>query len=138
MSTERVFTDEALEKLRLRVFPRVPWTAEGPVRRRYRVRAARADQTAAEALEALAAAEGFIAPGRHALTGDGGACLAAYRRGDEADTLVFGTGTDAFWCDLALGQPDGEGWQTLIVRSERAENLVALAHAAWAVRFRRA
>ena len=137
MSTERIFDDPALEALRKKYFPRVPWTGAGPVRRRYLARAAQAGQTVAGALEALALAEGFIAPGGHAVTGGPEACLAALQSRGEADTLLFGEGLDALWCDLALGPADADGWQEMIVRSEEAENLVALAHAVGAVRFRK-
>lgn len=135
MSTDAVFTDPALEALRKRFFPRVPWTDHGPVRRRYLARAE--GRTVEETLEALALEEGFIAPGCHAVTGDAAACLAAYRTGGNGDTLVFGRGLDAVWCDLALSESDANGWQELIVRSETAENLIALASAVGAVRFKK-
>lgn len=125
--------------LKKKYFPRVPWTEEGPVRRRYRVRAAEDGRTASAALTELAGQEGFTAPDRPAVAGDAVACLAAFRdRMPECGAgLVIGWGLDAFWCDLALGPADAEGWQELIVRSETAENLVALAHAAGALRFRK-
>ncbi len=135
MSTEKIFDDPILEALRRRYFPRIPWTAEGPVRRRYRAKAE--GRTVAEALEALALEEGFIAPGERAVTGGPEACLAAMESRGERDTLIFGDGPDNLWCDLALGPADGDGWQELIVRSEEAENLTALAHAVGAVRFRK-
>ena len=135
MLTDVVFTDPALEALRRRYFPRVPWGPEGPVRRRYIARAEGKSVTAA--LEALALTEGFIAPGGHAVVGGPEACLAAFRRRGSEDTIVFGEGLDALWCDLALSVPDAGGWQKMIVRSEQAENLVALAHAVGAVRFRK-
>ena len=135
MSTNAVFTDPALEALRKRYFPRVLWTDQGPVRRRYLARAE--GRTVEEALEALALEEGFIAPGGHAVTGDAAACLAAYRTGGNGDTLVFGRGLDAVWCDLALSEPDADGWQEMIVRSETAENLVALASAMGTVKFKK-
>ena len=135
MSTEKIFDDPILEALRRRYFPRIPWTAEGPVRRRYQARAE--GRTVAEALEALALSEGFIAPGERAVTGGPEACLAAMESRGERDTLIFGDGPDAVWCDLALGPADGDGWQELIVRSEEAENLTALAHAVGAARFRK-
>ena len=135
MSTEKIFDDPALEILRRRYFPRIPWTDEGPVRRRYRAKAE--GRTVAEALEALALEEGFIAPGERAISGGPEACLAAMRDRGERDTLIFGDGSDAVWCDLALCPADEDGWQELIVRSEEAENLTALAHAAGAARFRR-
>ena len=119
MSTERIFDDPALEALRKKYFPRVPWTGAGPVRRRYLAKAVGAGQTVAGALEALALAEGFIAPSGHAVTGGPETCLAA------------------LWCDLALGPADADGWQEMIVRSEEAENLVALAHAVGAAWFRK-
>lgn len=135
MSTDAVFTDPALEALRKRYFPRVPWTDRGPVRRRYLARAE--GRTVAEALQALALEEGFIAPGGHAVTGDAAACLAAYRTGENGDTLVFGRGLDSVWCDLSLTEPDAGGWQEMIVRSETAENLIALASTVGAVRFKK-
>ena len=135
MSTNIVFTDPALEALRKKYFPRVPWTDEGPVRRRYLARAE--GQSVAAALEALALSEGFIATGGRAVTGGAEACLAAFRDRAGEETMVFGNSLDALWCDLALSAPDADGWQTLIVRSETAENLIALAHAVGAVRFRR-
>ncbi len=135
MSTEKVFDDPALEALRKRYFPRIPWTGEGPVRRRYRAKAE--GRTVAEALEELALSEGFIAPGERAISGGPEACLAAMESRGERDTLIFGDGSDSLWCDLALCPADEDGWQELIVRSEEAENLTALAHAAGAVRFRR-
>ncbi len=134
---ERIFDDPELEALRKKFFPRIPWTGEGPVRRRYMAKAAWEGQTVAEALEDLALAEGFIAPGGRAVTGDGEECLAAFRDRGGEDTLIFGEGLDAVWCDLALGPADEEGWQALIVRSEEAENLTALAHAVGAVRFKK-
>ncbi len=134
---ERIFEDDDLEALRRKYFPRVPWTEAGPVRRRYYARAVREDQTVAGALEALAIEEGFIGPGRRAVTGDGAACLAAMQNRGGAETLVFGLGPDACWCDIAFGQVAGDGWQEILVRSEEAENLVALAHAAGVVRFKR-
>ena len=134
---QKVFDDPALEALRKRYFPRVPWTGAGPVRRRYMAKAAQEGETVAGALEALALAEGFIAPGGRALMGGPEQCLAAMRKRGEADTLIFGDGLDAVWCDLALGPADSGGWQELIVRSEEAENLVALAHAVGAVWFKK-
>ena len=135
MSTERVFDDSALEALRKRYFPRVPWGEAGPVRRRYLARAE--GRTVAEALQALALAEGFLAPGGRAVMGGPEECLAAFRQRGGEECLVFGLGPDVYWCDLALSEPDGSGWQQLIVRSETAENLVALASAMGAVRFRK-
>ena len=135
MSTEKIFGDPALEALRKRYFPRIPWTDEGPVRRRYRAKAE--GRTVAEALEVLALSEGFIASGERAVTGGPEECLAAMQTKGGADTLIFGQGLDVVWCDLALGPADEDGWQELIVRSEEAENLTALAHAVGAARFRR-
>ena len=135
MSTERIFDDPALETLRKRYFPRVPWGPDGPVRRRYLAQAA--DGDVAAALEALALSEGFIAPGGRAVQGGPEVCLAAFRQRDGEDRLVFGRGQDVCWCDLALSEPDDDGWQVLTVRSETAENLVALASASGAVRFKK-
>ncbi len=137
MSTEPVLSDPALEALRKKLFPRIPWTAEGPVRRRYRAKAAAEGRTVAGALEALALSEGFLAPGGRTVTGGAAQCLEAFRRRGTEDVLVFGQGLDAVWCDLALGPADADGWQEMLVRSEEAENLVALAHARGAVRFRK-
>ena len=136
MSTERVFADDALEGLRRKFFPRIPWTEAGPVRRRYGARATEPGQTVEGALTALAKAEGFIGPDQQAVSGGADACLAAFRTRGERDILVFGHGLDAVWCDFALGPAGEDGWQELIVRSEEAENLTALAHAVGAVRFR--
>lgn len=120
-------------------FPRVPWTKDGPVRRRYLVRAAEEGRTAEAVLEELAATEGFTAPDRPAVIGDAPACLDVYLRRETAGMagLVIGRGLDAFWCDLALGEPGTGGWRELIVRSETGENLVALAHAVGVLRFRK-
>lgn len=138
MSTERIFAEDDLEALRRKYFPRVPWTEAGPVRRRYRARAVREGQTVEDALEALAKAEGFVGPGQEAVSGGGAACLAAFRARSGRDIVVFGRGLDVVWCDFALGPAGEDGWQELIVRSEEAENLTALAHAVGAVRFKRA
>lgn len=139
MSTGFALEDSELEALRRKYFPRVPWTGQGPVRRRYRVRAAKGGSAAA-ALVRLAQEEQFIEPGQEAVLGNAAACLAAFRKRAAGGTvaMVFGQGLDANWCDLALGETDEEGWQEMIVRSEEAENLIALAHAAGALRFRKA
>ena len=137
MSTDRVFAEDDLEALRRKYFPRVPWGPAGPVRRRYRARAAEPGRSLEEALTALAKAEGFIGPGREAISGGPEACLGAFRDRNGQDTMVFGHGLDAVWCDFALGPVGEDGWQELIVRSEEAENLTALAHAVGAARFRR-
>ena len=137
MAKERIFADETLESLRRRYFPRVPWGPDGPVRRRYLARAAAEDRTVEEVLTALAEAEGFTGPGRETFIGDGSGCLAALQ-GRDGDRMILGRGLDAVWCDAAVGPADGSGWQELIVRSEEAENLVALAHAVGALRFRKA
>lgn len=136
MLTGRVFADEALEALRRKFFPRIPWTEAGPVRRRYIARAAEPGRSVEDALAALAKAEGFIGPGEEAVCGGAETCLAAFRIRGERDILVFGRGLDVVWCDFALGPAGEDGWQELIVRSEEAENLTALAHAVGAVRFR--
>ncbi len=129
---------EELEKLRKKFFPRVPWDeALGPVRRRYFVRAASGDALAAVA--ALGEREGFTEPGQRTVTGDGAACLAAFREKAAGGPvgMILGTETGAFWCDIALGGADGEGWRPMIVRSEEGENLTALAHGAGTLYFRR-
>ena len=138
MAKERVFEDEALEALRRKYFPRVPWTGAGPVRRRYRAKAAKEGQSVETALAALAEAEGFTGPGQETVTGGPETCLAAFQDRGGAERMIFGRGLDSHWCDLALGPADGSGWQELVVRSEEAENLVALAHAAGVLRFRKA
>ncbi len=135
MSTNSIFTDPALEALRKKYFPRVPWGEDGPVRRRYLAKAE--GRTVEEALQALALAEGFIAPGERAVTGGPETCLAAFQGRGSGDTLVFGRGRESVWCDLALSAPDEDGWQELIVRSEEGENLIALAGAVGAVRFKK-
>ena len=137
--TEPVLKDEALEALRRKYFPRVPWTEQGPVRRRYRTKAASGADVAAE-LVRLAQSERFIEPGQSAVMGNAGACLVAFRKRveDSSIAMIFGQGLDAHWCDLALGAPDADGWQEMIVRSEEAENLIALAHAVGVLRFKRA
>ena len=130
---------EELEKLRKKYFPRVPWTEDGPVRRRYRARSADG-LSVPEALLALARREGFVEPGGAAVLGDAAACLAAFRErtaGGPAG-VILGTETSAHWCDAAAGEPDEEGWQLLIVRSEEGENLTALAHGEGVLRFRKA
>ena len=139
MPDDKIFADEALEGLRRKYFPRIPWTEQGPLRRRYLTRPAQ-DADAIQVLTDLAAAQGFIEPGQHAVTGDAGACLAAFqaRVRDRSIALIFGTELSAHWCDLALGPADPEGWRELIVRSEEAENLTALAHAVGVLKFRRA
>ncbi len=127
------------QALRKRYFPRIPWGPEGPVRRRYRVRAAEEGVSPSEALAKLAEAEGFTAPDRPWIEGDGAVCLAAFqdRPGESEAGLVIGRGLDVYWCDLALGAPDSDGWQELIVRSETGENLIALAHGMGTLRFRK-
>ena len=139
MSTNVVFEDEALEALRKKYFPRIPWTERGPVRRRYLTRAAAGENVVA-ALVRLAQQEQFIEPGQNAVLGNAGACLAAFQRrgSDSTIAMVFGTDLDAHWSDLALGAPDGDGWQEIIVRSEEGENLIALAHATGVLRFKKA
>ena len=125
------------EALRKKYFPRVPWTEQGPVRRRYLAKAADGSASVTEALARLAEREGFVEPGRHAVIGNAEASFAAFC--DKAAVgMVFGTELSAHWCDAACGEPDAEGWQELIVRSEEGENLTALAHAKGALRFRRA
>lgn len=140
MPTVFTLEDEALEALRRKFFPRVPWTERGPVRRRYRVKAASGSENAEAELIRLAYNERFIEPGQSAVMGNAEACLDAFRERvtDSAIAMVFGKGLDAHWCDLSLDEPDEEGWQEMIVRSEEAENLIALAHAVGALRFRKA
>lgn len=131
--------DEALEALRRKYFPRVPWTEQGPVRRRYRVKAAEGESAAAELIR-LAQNERFIEPGQSAVMGNARACLDAFgkKAADSSIAMVFGQGLDAHWCDIAFGPADEEGWQEMIIRSEEGENLIALANAAGVLRFRRA
>ena len=139
MSTEPILTDPFQEHMRKKYFPRVAWTEDGPVRRRYLTKAESGESVIAE-LVRLAQAERFIEPGQEAVLGNAEACLAAFRKRTEDDTIamVFGNGLDAHWCDLALGEPDSELWQELIVRSEEGETLIALAHARGVLRFRKA
>ena len=118
-------------------FPRVPWTDDGPVRRRYLARAV-SDGDVTAALAALAGREGFTEPGQKTVTGGADDCLAAFRAKSTGGVgMIFGTETAAHWCDIAAGSPDADGWQPLIVRSEEGENLVALAHCEGILRFRR-
>lgn len=132
--------NEELEKLRRKFFPRIPWGEDGPVRRVYLARSAEDGAPVEAALLELACREGFVEPGGPAVTGGAEECLAAFRQkpaGGPAG-MIFGTEVSAFWCDIAAGRPDGEGWQRLIVRSEEGENLVALAHADGVLHFRKA
>ncbi len=126
------------EKLKKKYFPRVPWTEEGPVRRRYRARSEGGDVLAA--LAALAEAESFTEPGQKTVVGGADACLAAFSRKAEGEPvgMVFGSETAAHFCDIAAGPPDAEGWQELLGRSEEGENLTALAHNLGLLRFRKA
>ena len=126
------------ESLRKKYFPRVPWTELGPVRRRYRAKPMDGG-TAQEALVLLARREGFIEPRQKAVIGDAQECFAAFRRKPEDDAvgMIFGTETEAHWCDIACGRVDDEGFQELIVRSEEGENLTALAHAEGILTFKR-
>ena len=131
---------EELEKLRKKYFPRIPWTAEGPVRRVYLARAAEGTASVCQVLMELALREGFIEPGGPAVLGGAEECLAAFRRKAAGGPggMIFGTEEAAHWCDAAAGAPDSDGWQRLIVRSEEGENLTALAHGEGLLRFRRA
>ena len=135
-----MLTNEEAAALRKKYFPRVEWTDMGPVRRRYRVRPAAEGTSVTDILLALGEREGFIAPGQQAAVGDAGACEAAFRQkaADKSVALIFGMETAAHWCDIAVADPDGEGWQLMLVRSEEGENLVALAHGEGLLRFRRA
>ena len=139
MSTNMMLTEQEYETLRKKFFPRVPWTDDGPVRRRYLVRAT-SEESVVDALIWLARSEQFIGPGQEAVTGGADACLVAFRKRavDSGVAMIFGAELAAHWCDLALGEPDDEGWQEMIVRSEEAENLIALAHARGILRFRKA
>ena len=132
-------TEEERQALRKKYFPRVEWTAEGPVRRRYLVRGTEPGADALSALTSLAEAEGFTEPGRRTVAGDGAACLEAFREkaaGAEIG-MIFGTDTGAHWCDIALGPAEAEDWRKMLVRSEEGENLTALAHNLGLLRFRR-
>lgn len=136
MGNSSVLDDPLQEAVRKKYFPHVPWTEQGPVRRQYRARASQGGDVL-RALEALAREEGFIATGETAVFCDGRQSFSAFQAKGDRDTLVFGTGPEALWCDLAAGPPGEGGWQKLLVRSEEAENLVALAHAVGAVRFQK-
>lgn len=135
-----MLTNEEAAALRKKFFPRVEWTEEGPIRRLYRVRPAAEGTGVTDILLALGEREGFIAPGQSAVTGDAGACFAAFRQkaADRSVTLIFGLEMAAHWCDIAVDVPDGEGWQRMAVRSEEGENLIALAHSEGLLRFKRA
>lgn len=124
--------------LKKKYFPRVPWGENGPVRRQYRVRAARGE--AADVLAALAEREGFTGPGREAVRGGAAACLCAFEQkaAGAAVGMIFGTETAAHWCDIAVEAPAADGWQNLIVRSEEGENLLALAYNEGVLQFRKA
>lgn len=128
------------EALKKKYFPRVPWTVNGPVRRRYMARPMDGSASVTEALAALARREGFTEAGQRAVCGGAEETFAAFRRKpeDSAIGMIFGTETAAHWCDIACGAPDPEGWQLLLVRSEEGENLTALAHAEGVLRFRKA
>ena len=131
---------EEREALRIKYFPRVPWTELGPVRRRYRTIPADGSPSVEAALRSLAEREGFIEPGQSAVTGGAAETLAAFRRkpADRSVGMIFGTEPAAHFCDIACGAPDADGWQELIVRSEEGENLTALAHALAVLRFQKA
>ena len=131
------FTEEE-QKLKKKFFPRVPWTEEGPVRREYLVRAADGSGTDAGALLAKLAVEfGFCDT---TVSGDAGVCRKSFadRAAGENTGLIIGTEAAAVWCDLSVCDAAEAGWQRLIVRSEQAENLTALAHEEELLRFRRA
>ena len=133
-------SEEELEKLRKKFFPRIPWGEDGPVRRVYLARTAERDMSVCAALLELARREGFVEAGGPAVLGGSEDCLASFRKkpaGGPAG-MVFGAELSAVWCDAAAGEPDTDGWQRLIVRSEEGENLVALAHCEGLLEFRRA
>lgn len=111
-------------------FPHVPWTALGPVRRRYLAKPSEGSASVQEALLKLAKQEGFVEPEQQAVTGNAEACLAAFQRKPKDPTvgMIFGAETGAFWCDIACGKAEEDGFQELIVRSEEGENLTALAY----------
>jgi len=126
------------DKLKQKYFPRVPWTEDGPVRRRYRVRAEAGDVLAA--LAALAEREGFTEPGQETVTGGAEECRAAFERkaAGEPVGMIFGRSLEAHWCDIAADPPDKDGWQRFVVRSEEGENLTALAHNEGLLQFKKA
>ena len=135
MDETRLTEQEA--KWKKKFFPRVPWGENGPVRRMYLVQSLKDGQPdAARALAALAVTFGFC---EKTVTGDADVCCEAFAR--RADTrgsdLIFGTDRAAVWCDAVVTDTPEPGWQRLIVRSEEAENLTALAHEEGALRFRR-
>ncbi|MCD8116429.1 MAG: hypothetical protein LUE21_04830 [Oscillospiraceae bacterium] len=129
-------TEQEQQALQKKYFPHTPWTEEGPVRRRYMALAEGGD--AAAALTALAEAE-LLLPGEQVAAAGGEEALALFRRREAGEplALILGLDLQAHWCDIALSAPDAEGWQTLLVRSETGENLIALAHARKALRLRR-
>ena len=126
------------EKLKKKYFPRVPWTEDGPVRRRYCVRAEGGDALAV--LAALAEREGFTEPGQETVAGGTEDCLEAFGRkaAGEPVGMVFGDRLAAHWCDIAADPPDEDGWQRFVVRSEEGENLTALAHNERLLQFKKA
>lgn len=130
-----ILDDPQQEALRKKYFPHVEWTIQGPVRRKYRARAASGGGVV-QALETLARREEFIAPGETVATCDAGQSYAVFQAAIGRETMVFGTELAAVWCDLAAGPPDENGWQPLLVRSEEAENLIALANATGDVLFK--
>lgn len=132
--------NENQEKLRKKYFPRVAWTENGPIRRQYMAAPADKRLSVPEALASLAARTGFTAPGQRSVIGDAtetGAAFLSRAGGDDSIGLIFGTAPAAFWCDIACGMPDADGWQRTIIRSEEGENLIALAHGEGVLRFRR-
>jgi hypothetical protein len=135
-----MLTNEEQAALRKKYFPRVSWTEQGPVRRVYLVRTVTPGADVIQTLIALAQREWFIEPGQRAVVGNADQTLLAFRSRatDKTVGMIFGAELGAHWCDLALGAPDEDSWQTMIVRSEEAENLVALAHNEGLLRFRRA
>lgn len=126
------------DKLKQKYFPRVPWTEDGPARRRYLVRAEAGDALAA--LAALAQREGFTEPGQETVAGGADECRAAFERkaAGEPVGMIFGDTLQAHWCDIAADSPDEDGWQRFLVRSEEGENLTALAHNEGLLQFRKA
>ena len=128
------------EALRKRFFPRVPWTEKGPVRRRYMAGTADGDCSVPEALARLAEREGFTEPGQETVLGNAAETEAAFRKKADGGAvgMIFGTETDAVWCDIACGPAGAEGFCEMLVRSEEGENLTALAYCEGLLRFRRA
>ena len=130
-------TDEVLAAMKKKYFPRIPWTENGPVRRVFYTRAEQ--DNVFEVLTRLAESYGFTETGKKTVTGNASDAFSAFyaKAHGEAVGMIFGNELNAYWCDLAVGSPDAEGWRKLVIRSEEGENLIALAHNEELLSFRR-